>query len=190
MRCLLHVLASIIALTAGSARCPADIIEFTDKAQWEAAAGQFTTIDFTGFDSGTIITSQYIDPGVVFTGGDDLIHPGSGFVNDGWGLAGHESIDMAFTGPVNAIAADFPGGLMIELYWEGDLLYTSSNFGQGGSGWFAGLVSTDPFDFAVFRDWIDESTFIDDLHFGPPIPGAPVVVAFVFAVFTRRRRRA
>jgi hypothetical protein len=189
MRCLLHVLASIIALTAASARCPAEIIEFTDKAEWEAAAGPFTTIDFTGFDSMTIITTQYLDLGVEFAGGDDLILPHAGFVNDGWGLAGHESIDMVFTAPMNAVAADFPGGLMIELYWQGDLLYTSSDFGGGGAGWFAGVVSTEPFDSAVFRDWHETSVFTDDLYFGPAIPGAPVIVPFLFtAAITRRRR--
>jgi len=137
----------------------------------------------------TIITTQYVDLGIVFTDGDDTIVPSDAFINDGWGLAGGEGIHMAFTAPMTAIAADYPGALMMELYWEGDLIFTSTEFGGGGTGWFAGLVSSDPFDFVVFRDWIDQAVAIDDLYFGPPIPGAPVIVPFLFAAVTKRRRR-
>jgi hypothetical protein len=189
MRFPVHTVACAIALTAASGESRADIIEFTDKAEWEAAAGQFTTIDFTGFDSGTIITTQYVDLGVVFTDGDDTIVPSDAFINDGWGLAGGEGMHMAFTAPMTAIAADYPGALMMDLYRQGDLIFTSSEFGGGGTGWFAGVVSSEPFDFVVFRDWIDQAVAIDDLYFGPPIPGAPAFVPFVLAAMTRRRRR-
>jgi len=187
MRCPLHILACIVALSAASGESRAEIIEFTDKAEWEAAAGAFTTIDFTGFDSGTIITTQYIDLGIVFADGDDTIHPGDYFL-DGWGLAGHEATDALFTTAMNVLAADFPGSLIIELYAGGELLY-SNGFGGPGDVHFAGIVSTDPFDQVVLHRENYDFVFIDDLHFGPPIPGAPVVVPLVLAAVTKRRRR-
>jgi hypothetical protein len=188
MRFPLHTVACAIALTAASGESSADVIEFTDKAEWEAAAGQFTTIDFTGFDSMTIITDQYIDLGVLFTGGDDLILPNSSFVNDGWGLAGHDSIDMVFLEALFVLAVDFPGSLIIDLYSDGELMY-SNGFAEPGEGHFAGLISTDPFDFVVLRREFDP-VFIDDLHFGPPIPAPPAFAPLLFAAFTARRRRA
>jgi len=188
MRLSLHILAVTVVVGLVAEISRAGIVEFTDKAEWESAARPFTTIDFTGFDSGTIITTQYIDLGVVFTGGDDLMLPNSSFVNDGWGLAGHEAIDMAFLEPLFVLAVDFPGSLIIDLYNDGELMY-SNGFAGPGEGHFAGLVSTDPFDFVVLRREFDP-VFIDDLHFGPPIPGAPGVVPFVLAAVTKRRRRA
>ena len=154
-----------------SAPASADVIEFTDKDEWIDAVGEFTTIDFTGFPEGTWITDQYADLGILFTDGDDWIHHTCGYVNDCWGLAGgdgDEQITLAFDTPQLWIGVDYPGAMKIELFNEGRLIYTSSDFGGGGAGKFAGLLSTDLFDGALLYDWIDGTVFIDDLHFGPP----------------------
>ena len=87
------------------------------------------------------------------------------------------------------IAADFPGRLIYHLYWQGQLFYSSSNFGGFGSGHFAGLISDQPFDKAFIVD-PNGGLFIDDLHFGPaiPAPGA-LALAAIAGAFTSRRRR-
>ncbi len=158
-----------LALLFLSASAHGGVIEFTDKDEWINAVGEFTTVDFTGFPEGTFITDQYADLGVLFTDGDDNIRfSPTGFPNDEWGLDGNTAIHLSFDSPQAYISADYPGGMKIELFSEGRLIYTSSNFGVGGAGNFAGLLSTDLFDGALLYDWIPGDVFIDDLHFGPP----------------------
>ena len=162
--------------------------EFTNKDEWISAVGQFTTIGFTGFPNGTFITDQYADLGILFTDGNVFIHMSGSHVNDGWGLGGNEAIHLSFLTPQAWIAVDFPGAVKFELFSGGDLIYASSNFGGGGVGLFAGLLSTDLFDAALIYDWGDDQVFIDDLHFGVPAPGALWLLA-VAALSPRRRRR-
>ena len=161
--------------------------EFTDKDEWIAAVGQFTTIDFTGFPDGTFITDQYADLGILFTDGNDSIVFAGSFINDGVGLGGNGNISMSFDTPQAWIGVDHPGFLSIELYSEGRLFFASNLWG-GGVGNFLGLVSTELFDAAVLIDPLDRLAFIDDLHFGVPAPGALWLLA-VAALMPRRRRR-
>ena len=165
----------------------ADIVEYRDKGEWEAAAASWSTADFTGFPDYTPIDEQYAYLGVHFVDGYDFVVLGSSYPNDGAGLDGNELIDLVFDVPMYWIAADFPGLLIIDLYYEGELLYSSNVFGVGGVGNFGGLVSTEPFDRAVLRDPPGQ-VFLDDLHFGPPIP-APSALCIVGAAFFAARRR-
>ena len=93
---------------------------------------------------------------------------------------------------MTSIAADFRGGLRYDLFSEGELIYTSGNFAGSGPGHFAGLVSTIPFDSAVLTDWNRNQVFVDNLHFGPPIPAPGAIGLIVFAavgpLHGRRRR--
>ena len=146
----------------------ADVLEFTDKDEWIDAVGEFTTIDFTGYPKDTFIADQYADLGILFTDGNDNIDYGCGYVNDCWGLRGSGIITLAFDLPQAYIGVDYPGAMKIELFSEGRLIYTSSDFGVIGKGHFAGLLSTSLFDGAVLSDWVDGFVSIDDLHFGPP----------------------
>jgi len=165
----------------------ADVIEYLDKAEWELGAGDYTTIDFTGFADGTVITDQYADLGVLF-GSDIAIHLSS--FQDGAGLHGvyPTPIEIWFAEPVTAIATDFLGDLLIELYSGNDLVYTSSYFGYFSK--FGGLVSSEPFDAAKILDPSDSAVVIDNLYFAPPIPGPSALallgVAFVGIVGRRR----
>jgi hypothetical protein len=179
-----------LALTAGMC-ARADVIEFTDRDEWIAAAGRFTTIDFTGFPEGTDITDQYSDLGVTFTGGlEHIALNDNTFPNDGAGLrSSFADIQAEFATPQFWIAVDFPGILQFELYSGGLLIYTSSAFGVGGPGNFGGLVSTEPFDRANILDPTGGTIAIDDLHFGPPIPGPPALALLGLAGFYLRRRR-
>ena len=165
--------------------------EFTDKAEWISAVGRFTTIGFTGFPDGTLITDQYADLGVLFVGGNENIFlSDNGFPNDGAGLfGGGLLIAVAFDTPQAWIAVDFPGRIQFELFSAGELIYTSNEFGVGGVGNFAGLVSTELFDLAVMSDPSDMDVFIDDLHFGVPSPPVLALLALAGLFSARRRRR-
>ncbi len=182
-----RILCSVgLTLMLVSASARAGVQEFTDKDEWIDAVGKFTTIDFTGFPEGTWITDQYADLGVLFTDGNDTIQESEVFV-DGHGLRGSDTITIAFDSPQAYIAVDYPGAMKIELFSEGRLIYTSSNFGGGGAGNFAGILSPDLFDGALLYDWVLGSVFVDDLHFGVPAPGTLALLA-LGAFCTRRRR--
>lgn len=182
-----------LGLTLAAGTCAtADVIEFTDRDEWIAAVGTFTTIDFTGFPEGTFITDQFSDLGVTFTGGNEHIAlSDNAFSNDGAGLESNfADIQIEFATPQFWIAVDFPGIIQFELFSGGQLIFTSSGLGVGGAGNFGGLLSTEPFDMAVILDPTDMTVAIDDLHFGPPVPGPPTVAFLGLAgVFACRRRR-
>jgi hypothetical protein len=168
----------------------ASVVEYTNRDAWMSAAGLHTTITFQGYPANTIITNQYADQGVLFTDGTDRIHFNNSFLNDGVGLNGAlDEINPAFSQPMHHIGVDFPGAVRIWLYWKGELIHTSSAFGGGGTGFFGGLISDQPFDAALLAD-PGGGTFIDDLYFGPPIP-APSALALLgmTALWHSRRRR-
>ena len=186
-----HAVAALICASVLPAH--AGVTEFTDRAEWETAVGQFTTIDFTGFPKGTTITDQYADLGVFFTDGNDVIRMGEFlFPNDGWGLGGgfFDDIEVSFDAPQLWIAVQYPGDVRFELFDGGQLIFTSSdNFPGGGAGFFAGLVSTQFFDAVIISDPTDSFVSIDDLHFGVPAPPTLALLAFGAVVTCRRRHR-
>lgn len=191
MKCALMALAVVHAILERSAY--ADVIQFDDRTAWETAAGQYTTISFVGFPANTIITTQYAQQGVTFTDGIDLVLTGSNiFPNDGFGLNGaFATIAVSFSQPMSSIAVDFPGFVRFRLYDGEELLFENvTSFGIGGVGNFGGLVSGRPFDSAVIFDATDGFVFIDDLHFGPPIPAPAVGALFAAPWLVSRRRRA
>jgi len=167
----------------------ADIVEYDDKEEWVVAAGEFTTIGFADLPDGTWVTEQYAHLGVHFVDGWDQVIHGGAFLEDGAGIAGGEQIDLVFDDSMYSIAADFPGYLTIELYYQEQLFYVSNEFGVGGYGNFGGLVSTEPFDRAIIWDY-DDAVFVDDLHFGPPIPAPSALWIVGAAIVAARRRRS
>ncbi len=184
----------VAALLAGlvSTHARADVIEFIDKDKWFAAVGEVTTIDFTGFEKGTLITDQFAELGVVFNGLGHFIDQDDVTYEDGWGLfrVGDPSnpIDLSFTTPQSWIAVDFPGAVQFELFSQGRLIYTSNGFSdEGDPPGFAGLVSTELFDAVLITDPRGD-VFIDNLHFGVPAPGTLALLGLA-AAFPRRRRR-
>jgi len=183
------VLAACLAAMSTSI-VRAEVTEYIDKEAWENAAGQFTTIGFADLPDGTWVTEQYAHLGVHFVDGwDQVVYGEITFPEDGAGLVGGEQIDLVFDAPLYWIATDFPGLLIIDLYYEGELFYSSNVFGVGGYGNFGGLVSTEPFDRAVLWEYgTFPNVFVDDLHFGPPIP-APSAIALVGAALLAARRR-
>ncbi len=143
------------------------VLEFTDLPSFTAAAGGYLNhITFHDLPPGTIVTDQYLEVGPLFVDGNDTVLSNPAFVTDGVGVAGHGRIHVQLTRPAVAIGADHPGGLIIDLYDEpgGTLLYTSSNFWGPGMGFISGVVTDFPFTYVVFRDWIDDLVYLDNIH--------------------------
>ena len=70
------------------------------------------------------------------------------------------------------------------------MIYTSiDQFPGGGTGFFAGLVSTQPFDAVIISDPTDSFVSIDDLHFGVPAPPTLALLGLGALGAARRRRR-
>ncbi len=173
-----------------SAPAHAGVQEFTDKDEWIAAVGEFTTIGFTEFPAGTFITDQYADLGILFTDGNDIIVccGKETFPEDGAGLDGNGDIAVAFDTPQLWIGVDFPGAMKIELYSDGRLIFTSFDYVPGGAGNFFGLLSNKLFDAAILAEIGGFEAEIDDLHFGVPAPGSFALLALGALVHRRRRR--
>ncbi len=191
LRKTIGLLAVALSVCSGGRAAVGGFIEFTDKEEWIAAVGRFTTIDFTGFPDGTFITDQYADLGILFTGGgENIFLNDNAFPNDGAGLNSgfFTDIVMEFDTPQLWIGSDFAGTVQFELFSAGELIYTSTVFGGGGVGFFAGLVSSKPFDRAIILDPKGGSANIDDLFFGVPAPGTLALLA-LGGLFSNRRRR-
>ena len=190
MRFLLQLtLVSIVLLLTISAQ--GSVTEYTNKPSWLVAAGPHTTIGFTGFPDGTEITYQYESQGVTFTNPLTFIQlNASAYPNDGAGLKNNVEIAMKFAQPMTSLAVDYPGSVQFKLYNQNQLIYTSTYFGPTGAGNFAGLISTLSFDSAILLRPTGEGVFIDDLHFGPPIPAPGVVSLLGLAALVRCRRRS
>ncbi len=170
----------------------AGVTEFTDRAEWEAAVGAFTTVNFTGFPEFTVITDQYADLGVFFTDANDVIRLSDNlFPTDGAGLGGgaFDDIELSFDAPQLWIALEYPGDVRFELFDGGQLIFTSSdNFPGGGVGFFAGLASTEFFDAVIISDPTDNAVVIDNLFFGVPAPASIGILALAGIWHGRRRR--
>jgi len=193
-RKLFCALAMAAALLPAGA-CHGELQEFftDDRADWfdqTSAMGPITTLDFTGFPQFTVITDQYADLGVVFPEGNEFVLGESfeTFPQDGWGLRAGETMTLEFDAPINAIASDFPGGLSMDLFRDGQLVGDSSDFGVSGAGQFGGLISNEPFDMAVLSA-IGITFSIDDLHFATVPTPATFVLLPGLILFSRSRRR-
>ena len=195
MKCRENVLvmfgAAVSSVAAPTAN--AGVVEFHDRDAWIAAAGEFTTIGFTEVPNGTFLSNHYAGLGVVFSDGNDITRCCGHFEtwpNDGAGLDGNGNIRLAFSEPQAWIAADFPGRLRIDIFRDGLLIHSSSQFGHGGVGNFGGLISSEPFDAAVLKDVpANFEAEIDDLHFGVPAPGVLWVLAIAAISRGHGRRR-
>jgi hypothetical protein len=187
----MNKLLLLLTVSLSTAVSHADFLEFEDRDAWfDAVPGGITTIGFGELPEFTFITDQYLELGVLFVDGDDqTIFDPVVYPQDGWGLDGQASIHLQFTQPMQWIAADFPGGLEFELFREGELIYASGGFGLGGVGNFGGVIADEPFDEVLIDDWLGDDPFLDDLHFGPPIPAPATLVLLGAALLPGRRRR-
>jgi hypothetical protein len=159
------ILASL-ALLALSAPVGAQITSYTDYPSWSAAAGAHTTIAFTEVPLNTLLTAEYQAQGLTFVGGNDQVIANGAFVNDNTGVNGNGRIEVSLATPKTEVGCDFPGAMTIDLYSGATLIGSSSDFAGSGTGFFGGVVSLQPFDRFVIRDWADDLVYIDDLHVG------------------------
>ncbi len=184
------LLSVLLIIICGHQRACAEVVIYGDQYQWGSDVGEFTTIDFTHFDEGTIITEQYADLGIHFTSGYDFIRNNWNiFPNDGWGLTNNTyaaAITTEYDFDLTGIAVEYPGAMQIELYHDNELLYTSLVYGAG----FLGLISDIGFDKAVILDPTGGSVSVDDLHFGGVVPSAGTcTLLLLMGIFERRRRQ-
>lgn len=195
MRCSYSIV--IIAVSAAAcihAAAGADVTVYTNKSQWQAAAGSSTFIGFTGYPSDTIITNQYAAQGLLFTDGNDFIQNSPSWI-DGSGLLSTEFTSpyggrarLSFSQSRRDIAVEFPGTVVIELYAGGQLTFTSTYY-NGAFTPFVGLHSSTPFDTAILYDGFDPVLAIDNIYFGPAVPAPSVITLFAAGALTPRRRR-
>jgi hypothetical protein len=184
-------LATYVFLLIPVPSAPAEVIEYEQKSEWIDAVGDFTTIGFTEFPHGTWVFDQYAHLGAHFVDGADIIlccDPGL-FPEDGAGLNGNSVTRVRFDGSVHYVAVDYPGYVRFQLYDDGDLLYENDWFGHGQIGQFGGVISAESFDEIRLTDPIGDQVFIDDLHFGPPIPAPGAIGLFGIALLAGPRRR-
>jgi len=170
----------------------ADVTIYTNKAQWQSAAGPSTAITFVEYHEFTIITDQYAESGILFTDGNDFIFTTASFPADGAGLVsasdvlGSDSgVHMSYVQPRNSIAFDFIGIIQFNLYNSGELVYASQYYVAGFTP-FVGVTSTVPFDFVVAWDWGDAVVSIDNLYFGAAVP-APGSLLFLVGGYIGHR---
>ena len=188
----IHIAAATAACVLLSTTAQAALQEFEDKAEWvDAVGGDFTTIDFTGFPAGTIITDQYQHLGVDFVSDsqDRISGPINGYPNDLWGLRGFTDVTLAFSSPIQWFAMDFPGDMRVELTLRGEHVANSGWFGMSGAGHFGGVISDQPFDGVRLLDPVANTVDLDDIHFGPPIPAPGALAALALAGLAPRGRR-
>jgi len=193
------LIAFTFAFAFAADAASAGVVEYgnDDRDQWFAdvgGPGNVSTVDFTGFDDFTPIDDQWAHLGVHFSGFVVTVGPSPiGFPNDSWGARGEPDINVIFDEPMQWIAADVRGNMTIELYNNDVLIYTTGIMGGGGGGNFGGLISDTPFDSVRIFDPLDSLVFIDDLHFGPPIPAPasllPLSLTAIASLTTRRQRR-
>ena len=172
----------------------ADVVKYTNKAEWQSLVGTYSTITFTEFVFPAIITDQYSFLGVTFTDGNDALDQSTSLINDGVGLYGNfpgNAISIAFAAPITSFAIDHPGHEAFTLFSKGEQIFDTGLMGGVGTGKFSGVISNEPFDAVVIKDPGIGVTLIDDMHFGPPIPapGAICVLAIALLSAPGRRRR-
>jgi MYXO-CTERM domain-containing protein len=179
-----------IVLVGCSSSASAGVVAYTNKAAWQAAVGSYTTIDFTGYQDGYLVTDQYAHLGITFAGAQHSFGHAGAFLNDGEGLRGAPNVHIHFSEPQDWIAVDFPGTVRFRLYRHSELIHTSELFFDFIS-YFAGLVSAAPFDEVIIDAPLPgiPAMGIDDLYFGPPIPAPGALGAFALAALLGRRRR-
>jgi len=130
-----------------------------------------TSLGFTQFAPDTIISDQYADLGVTFSGFNQTVT--APVYMDDWTLWIFNGNDLYFDKPIHSLSADFRGAITFELYAGDLLLHESSGFDFDP---FFGLNSDIAFDRVRIYDRFDFLTDVDNLHFGPPIP-APATLA-------------
>lgn len=169
------------------------VVEYTNRAQWEASVGAYTTITFAEIPPNSVLHNQYLSSGIQFSGMNSFTETSIHYP-DSHGAVGFGPIHVLLTDgfvtePRQWISVEYRGGLAFRLYRDSNLIFQSSFFMAPLGGGFAGIVSSVPFDEVQIFDPIDGIVVIDNLYFGIPAPGALAVFGFAALFGGARRRR-
>ncbi len=187
-----HIGYIAVAFVVSSNATAGIIFSSTSKDEWSSYVNnKYTTIGFADVFQ-QIVTEQYADLGVHFTDADDYGVSNSKFV-DGFGIKGHfmfgGSITVGFDSPQMWTAVNFLGHVKLEIFYEDVLVGTKSDLQTGIFNKFQGIVSDTQFNKLVISDWAGGLPFVDDLHFGGPIPAPGAIGIFGLAAIAGSRRR-
>ncbi len=187
------VSAGILMATAPSSVALAGVTTYSTLEEWEAAAGEIMTMDFTdtGLPSGTFLTDQLADSGITFREDDwvQLANLEGVGVGDDWFIQNFNSdhtMWIDFTQPITALAVD-AAVQPTQSYqlWMDDVLVAdvAENIFT-----FNGFVSTVPFNSIRIRKEAGIQIIVDDLHYSV-IPGPSVAALLASTALAGRGRR-
>lgn len=191
-------LNAVVVLSAPASAGTIDTYDEFDA--WEADAGEHTSILFSEPEvafTGLTIVDQFEDEGVIFAGWDaicDSLTCSPYFQQgDGGGLQGGELIDMRFTQPMQTFGTHFALLMDFTLYYEDEVVFSSTFGDVNNFSAFGGVISEQPFDRVVLKNPQFQpplvQTLVDNVYFGPPVPTPGALGAFVIGALAFKRRR-
>lgn len=200
--------ASVFALAflAGASVANASLVLYTDRAAWEAAAGEVSTVGVPNIQPGQQ-RQQYISLGIDLGPAALFSSPVPSHWAESWGLSEGTTVfmggsgslfsSMYFSHPVTAFSFDW-------LFFQPQQLWVG--VGQAVSGsitlpedvpgvyipTFYGIISTVPFRNLTIYPWCDQAicwgTSISFTAAPTPTPGAVALLGIAPLAFGRRRR--
>lgn len=211
----MKMVLSVCAVAACATGASAQLTVYTDRAQWEAAAGGgVVTEDFNGQAAGIIADGATLDTGLlqIFrdgspNGGDGLleIEPGGNFGNlDGTtflsgetGVTPHERVDFSFNGQgVFAFGGDwfspFSGdGIGLQVGNEYIALDSITGFDQGFVGFVSngGVFSTVSIVGDPGAISFQELWSVDNVSYAVPSPATVALLVGAGGMLAMRRKR-
>lgn len=167
----------------------AEVIEYDTRKDWAEAAGPTSTIDFTDQPDGAPITDQYESIGMLVSG-EASIYVSNLFKSDGLGLFCPDGVEFEFLSPQNWFAIEHAGALMMDLYFDDQLVHTTALFVPLNESGFSGIVSDASFNRVVLfaPAPFNPNLYIDNVHFGSPVPGVGAA-ALLLGLLARRGRK-
>ncbi len=184
----------MLLVAMASSAADAGVATYSTLEDWEAAAGETMTMEFTdtGLPSGTFLTDQLVDSGITFRKVDwvQLANLDVSGVEDQWFIQNFnldETMWIDFTEPITAVAidADAQPTQSYQL-WMDDVLVADINESIFT---FNGFVSTVPFNsIRIRQEGGGNQLVVDNLYYSV-IPGPPVAALLAAAALAGRRRR-
>ena len=184
----------MLLVAMASSAADAGVATYSTLEDWEAAAGETMTMEFTdtGLPSGTFLTDQLVDSGITFRKDDwvQLANLDVSGVDDEWFIQNFNSdltMWIDFTEPITAVGID-GGAQSARSYqlWMDDVLVADI---AESIVTFDAFVSTVPFNsLRILKEGPGNLLVVDNLHYSV-IPGPPVSALLATAALAGRRRR-